>query len=147
MGGTNPKPTVPKSTVSAATSRTKTSDAMQSRRRMVQSYLVIWVNGNIDESTEDFWNTLAQLRSVIRDVNVCTTPEGCIEFLNEMDEGKAFVISSGALRQSLVNDIHGMPKVDAIYIFAATKRAMNNGRKIGQRFEEFSPQSNQYVNL
>ncbi|CAM4972775.1 unnamed protein product [Rotaria socialis] len=68
MGGTNPKPTVPKSTVSAATSRTTTSDAMQSRRRMVQNYLVIWVDGNIDESTEDFRNTLAQLRSVIRDV-------------------------------------------------------------------------------
>ncbi|CAM2725350.1 unnamed protein product [Rotaria socialis] len=44
MGGTNPKPTVPKSTVSAATSRTTTSDAMQSRRRMVQNYLVIWVD-------------------------------------------------------------------------------------------------------
>ncbi|CAF4551917.1 unnamed protein product, partial [Rotaria socialis] len=45
MGGTNPKPTVPKSTVSAATSRTTTSDAMQSRRRTVQNYLVIWVDG------------------------------------------------------------------------------------------------------
>ncbi|CAM2719975.1 unnamed protein product [Rotaria socialis] len=38
-----------------------------------------------------------------------------------MDEGKAFVISSGALGQSLVQDIHSMPKVDVIYIFCGNK--------------------------
>ncbi|CAM4788069.1 unnamed protein product [Rotaria magnacalcarata] len=88
---------------------------------MVQNYLVIWVDGNIDENTEDCRNTLAQLRAAVSEVNVCTTPEGCIEFLNEMDDGKAFIISSGALGQHLVTDIHGMPKVDAIYIFCGNK--------------------------
>ncbi|CAF4841335.1 unnamed protein product, partial [Rotaria magnacalcarata] len=38
-----------------------------------------------------------------------------------MDDGKAFIISSGALGQHLVTDIHGMPKVDAIYIFCGNK--------------------------
>ncbi|CAF2060552.1 unnamed protein product [Rotaria magnacalcarata] len=121
MSGQKSKSTIPKSTVSTGTSRTKTSDATPSRRRMVQNYLVIWVDGNIDEKTEDCRNTLAQLRAAVSEVNVCTTPEGCIEFLNKMDEGKAFVISSGALGQNLVNDIHGMPKVDAIYIFCGNK--------------------------
>ncbi|CAF3782262.1 unnamed protein product, partial [Rotaria magnacalcarata] len=115
------KSTIPKSTVNAVTSRTTTSDAMQSRRRMVQNYLVIWVDGKIDENTADCRNTLAQLRAAVSEVNVCTTLEGCVEFLNTMDEGKAFVISSGALGQSLVNDIHGMPQVDAIYIFCGNK--------------------------
>ncbi|CAF4191699.1 unnamed protein product, partial [Rotaria magnacalcarata] len=121
MGGTNPKPTIPVSTVSAGTSRTTTSDAIPPRRRMIQNYLVIWVDGNIDENTEDCRNTLAQLRAAVSEVNVCTTPEGCIEFLNEMDDGKAFIISSGALGQHLVADIHGMPTVDAIYIFCGNK--------------------------
>ncbi|CAM4742993.1 unnamed protein product [Rotaria magnacalcarata] len=121
MSGQKSKSTVPKSTVSAATSRTTTSDATQPRRRMVQNYLVIWVDGNIDENTEDCRNTLAQLRAAVIEVNVCTTPEGCIEFLNEMDDGKAFIISSGALGQHFVADIHSMPKVDAIYIFCGNK--------------------------
>ncbi|CAF5183991.1 unnamed protein product, partial [Rotaria magnacalcarata] len=106
---------------STASSRATTSDAMQPRHRMVQNYLVIWVDDNIDENNEDCRNTLAQLRTVVSEVNVYTTPQGCIDFLNEMDEGKAFVISSGTLGQSLVNDIHGMPKVDAIYIFCGNK--------------------------
>ncbi|CAF1383112.1 unnamed protein product, partial [Rotaria magnacalcarata] len=115
------KSTVPKSTASAATSRTNTLGATQPRRRMAQNYLAIWVDGNIDKNTEDCRNTLTQLRAAVSEVNVCTTPEGCIEFLNKMDEGKAFVISSGALGQSLVNGIHGMPKVDGIYIFCGNK--------------------------
>ncbi|CAF1677588.1 unnamed protein product, partial [Rotaria magnacalcarata] len=38
-----------------------------------------------------------------------------------MDDGKAFIILSGALGQHLVAGIHGMPKVDAIYIFCGNK--------------------------
>ncbi|CAF2144937.1 unnamed protein product, partial [Rotaria magnacalcarata] len=94
---------------------------MPLRRRMTQNYLVIWVDGNVDESNDDCQNTLAQLRAVVSDVNVCTTPEQCVEFLYEIDDGKAFIISSGALGQTLVNGIHGIQKVDAIYIFGDNK--------------------------
>ncbi|CAF1350022.1 unnamed protein product [Rotaria magnacalcarata] len=99
----------------------KSTAAMPLRRRMAQNYLVIWVDGNIDESNDDCQNTLAQLRVVVSDVNVCTIPEQCVEFLNEIDDGKAFIISSGALEQTLVNGIHGIQKVDAIYIFCGNK--------------------------
>ncbi|CAF2244692.1 unnamed protein product, partial [Rotaria magnacalcarata] len=121
MSGQKSKSTVPKSTVSATTSRTSTSNAIRPRHRMTQNYLVIWVDGNIDENNDDYRNTLAKLRAAVSEVNVCTTLEGCIEFLNEMDDGKAFIISSGTLGQHLVADIHGMPKVDAIYIFCGNK--------------------------
>ncbi|CAF3261678.1 unnamed protein product, partial [Rotaria socialis] len=99
----------------------KSAAAMPPRRRMAQNYLVIWVDGNIDENNSDCRNTLAQLRAVVSDVNVCTSPKECVQFLNEIDDGKAFIISSGALGQSLVNDIHSLPKVDAIYIFCDNK--------------------------
>ncbi|CAF2071001.1 unnamed protein product [Rotaria magnacalcarata] len=121
MGGTNPKPTIPASTASSALGRTATSDAISPRRRMIQNYSVIWVDGSIEETNEDCRNTLAQLRAVVSDVKMCKTPQQCVEFLNEIDDGKAFIISSGALGQHLVADIHGMPTVDAIYIFCGNK--------------------------
>ncbi|CAF3517634.1 unnamed protein product, partial [Rotaria socialis] len=65
MGGQKSKSTVPKSTVSAATSKKTTSYVMQPRRRMVQNYLVIWVDGNIDENSDDYRNILEQLRTVV----------------------------------------------------------------------------------
>ncbi|CAF4517490.1 unnamed protein product, partial [Rotaria socialis] len=121
MSGQKSNSTVLKSTANAASSIATLSGAIPPRRRMTQNYLVIWVDGNIDENSNDCRNTLAQLRAVISDVNVCTTLEQCVEFLNEIDDGKAFIISSGALGQSLVNDIHSIPKVDAIYIFCGNK--------------------------
>ncbi|CAF4617803.1 unnamed protein product, partial [Rotaria socialis] len=82
-------------------SEQKSAAAMPPRRRMAQNYLVIWVDGNIDENNSDCRNTLAQLRTVVSDANVCTSPEQCVQLLNEIDDGKAFIISSGALGQSL----------------------------------------------
>ncbi|CAF3332840.1 unnamed protein product [Rotaria socialis] len=121
MSDQNNNSTISKPTDSAVTDRTTTSDVMQPRRRMVQNYLVIWVDGNINTNNEDCQNSLDQLRTVVSEVNVCTTPEQCIEFLNDMDDGKAFIISSGALGHHLVFDIHSMPQVDAIYIFCGNK--------------------------
>ncbi|CAF4657407.1 unnamed protein product [Rotaria socialis] len=121
MSGQKVKSPIPKSTASGASGGTASSGAMRPRRRMAQNYLVIWVDCKIDKNTENCQNTLAHLHDVAREVKPCTTPEECVEYLNEIDDGKAFVISSGALGQSLVNDIHGMPKVDAIYIFCGNK--------------------------
>ncbi|CAF1348007.1 unnamed protein product [Rotaria sp. Silwood1] len=94
----------------------------QRRRQMAENYLVIWVDGNINMENEDCQNTLAQLRSVVNDVNPCTTVEQCIETLQENSDETSFVISSGALGQHLVPDIHGMSKLDAIYIFCGNKQ-------------------------
>ncbi|CAM4756186.1 unnamed protein product [Rotaria magnacalcarata] len=38
-----------------------------------------------------------------------------------MNDGKSFVVASGALSKQLVADIHGMPKVAAIYIFRGNR--------------------------
>ncbi|CAF4038337.1 unnamed protein product, partial [Rotaria sp. Silwood1] len=94
----------------------------QRRRQMAENYLVIWVDGNINVENEDCQNTLAQLRSVVNDVNPCTTAEQCIDKLQENSEETLFVISSGALGQHLVPEIHGMPKLDGIYIFCGNKQ-------------------------
>ncbi|CAF4919570.1 unnamed protein product [Rotaria socialis] len=96
-------------------------NSRQTKRRMTQHYLLIWVNQNIDENTKDCRDTLAQLRAVVSEVNVCTTPEGCIDLFSEMSEGKAFVIVSGYVGQQLVPEIHSMHVVDAIYIFCGNK--------------------------
>ncbi|CAF2058913.1 unnamed protein product [Rotaria magnacalcarata] len=121
MSGQKAKSTIPKLTASGASGRTAPSSVMRPRRRMTQNYLIIWVDGKIDENTEDYRNTLVQLHDVASEVKPCTTREECVEYLNEIDDGKTFIISSGALGQSLVNDIHGMPKVDAMYIFCGNK--------------------------
>ncbi|CAF2332495.1 unnamed protein product [Rotaria sp. Silwood2] len=101
---------------SVVTSSTS-SLAIRQRRRMSQNYLVIWVDGSVDQPNQDNQHTLEQLRSVVKEIKLCTTSTQCIEFLKNMNGKKALVISSGALGQHLVLQIHDMPHVDAIYIF------------------------------
>lgn len=92
-----------------------------SRRRMIQNYLVIWVDNNIDLTNEDCQKTLEKLQNVVTEVNLCTTSAECMKLLNDLDDGKAFVICSGVLGQNLMSHIHNMTCVDVIYIFCGNK--------------------------
>ncbi|CAF3766235.1 unnamed protein product, partial [Rotaria sp. Silwood1] len=95
--------------------------SQQPRRRLPENYMVIWVDGNMDMINKDCHNTLAQLRGVVNQVIPCTTAEECVQQLNENPEEISFVISSGALGQHLVPSIHGMAKLNAIFIFCRKK--------------------------
>ncbi|CAF1669430.1 unnamed protein product [Adineta ricciae] len=98
----------------------------QPRQRMVQNCLLVWVDRNIDEKEQDCQNTLTHLRSVVNDVNLYTQPDACLQFLNSIGDEKAFVIISGSLGQHLVPEIHGIPQVNAIYIFCSNKSRYQN---------------------
>ncbi|CAF5173633.1 unnamed protein product, partial [Rotaria sp. Silwood1] len=97
--------------------------SQQPRRRLPENYMVIWVDGNIDMANKDCQNTMEQLRAIVNQVNLCTTAEECIQQLNENSDEISFVISSGALGQHLVPSIHGMVKLNAIYIFCRKKES------------------------
>ncbi|CAF4139087.1 unnamed protein product, partial [Adineta steineri] len=98
-----------------------TSTIRQPRKRIVQNYLLIWVDATIDEADKDCQNTLAQLKNVVNDVNLCTESDQCIQVLKKIDKEQAFVITSGSLGQRLVPEIHDIPHLDAIYIFCGNK--------------------------
>ncbi|CAF0741720.1 unnamed protein product [Adineta steineri] len=102
---------------SDASSTAFTTIAPSTRQRMAQNYLLVWVDQNIDQTSKDCQDTLAQLRAVVSDVTICTQPDECIAFLDKHNDEKTFVITPGYLGQHLVPEIHGMPKLDAIYIF------------------------------
>ncbi|CAF0809152.1 unnamed protein product [Adineta steineri] len=106
-----------KSNESAAAS----SNIRQPRQRMAQNYLLIWVDANNDQADKDCHNTLAQLKDVVNDVNLCTKSDQCIQLLNQIKNKRAFVLTSGSLGQHLVPQIHDMPQLDAVYIFCGDK--------------------------
>ncbi|CAF1003412.1 unnamed protein product [Rotaria sordida] len=92
------------------------------RLHVAEGYVVVWVDENIDMTNEDCKNTMVQLREVVNQVQQCTTPDQCIQLLNESQEEISFVISSGAIGQHLVPTIHDMTKLNAIFIFCGNKQ-------------------------
>ena len=97
------------------------SDVSHIRERNPQNFLLVWVDANINESKPDCQNTLTQLRTVVSNVNLCTTTDQCIQFLQDTKNEKAFLIVSGSLGQKIVPQIHPLSQVDAIYVFCGDK--------------------------
>ena len=91
------------------------------RNRILQNYLLVWIDPNVDESNSDCQHTLQQLRTVVNDVSVFTEPDACVAFLQSVNQEKAFVITSGGLGQNLVPCIHTMAQVHTIYIFCGNR--------------------------
>ena len=97
------------------------SGFVPSQERNPQNFLLIWADANINQSKLDSQNTLTELRSIVNNVNLCTTADQCIQFLKDTQNEKAFLIVSGSLGETLVPQIHSLPQVDAIYVFCSNK--------------------------
>lgn len=135
MGGQYSTRNIYKSIRGSFASMPASSNSLQIKHQMTQNYLVIWLDGNIDSNNPDCANTLQELRNIVNKVNLCTTSEQCIQFLNDMADEKAFIISSGSLGLRIMSTIHDMPQVDAIYIFCGNKAYHDQWAKEWRKIE------------
>jgi Tfp pilus assembly protein PilF len=110
---------------------------------MVQNVLLIWLDNNIDDNSNDCRNTITQLRCAVNTINTFTDGEACIQFLEDMQNDKVCMIISGALGQHIVPRVHNMSQVDSIFIFCNNKKYHEQWAKewpkIKGVFTEISP--------
>src|SRR4051794_16366073 len=104
MGTNNTK----SATTDAPTKHTSLTPSRLPYTRMVQNFLVVWLDGNIDENNDDYQNTITKLRKVSNTVNTFTNVDECISFITNIKTQKAYMISSGALGQTAVPIVHDM---------------------------------------
>ncbi|CAF2995214.1 unnamed protein product [Rotaria sp. Silwood2] len=105
----------------AVTTTRASSDAIHPKKRIIQNFLLIWMDVDIDQSKDNCQNTLIQLRSVVNDVTIFSQPDECVDFLTEVDGVKAFLIVASTIGQQIVPLIHDVPQLDAVYIFNDNK--------------------------
>ncbi|CAF3784247.1 unnamed protein product [Adineta steineri] len=86
------------------------------RRRMAQSYILIWIGVGIDETNRDCQDTLAQLRTVVNSVHFFTQSDDAVDFLTDSEEIKAFLVIENTLGQQIIPLIHDIPQLDIVYI-------------------------------
>jgi tetratricopeptide (TPR) repeat protein len=97
------------------------SESVNARRNILQNFLLVWLDTNIDVSNDDFRNSVTNLRRIVNHINIFTKPQKCIDFLSQITEEKAFMIISGSLDQQILTEIHAMSQVDSIYVFCSNK--------------------------
>ena len=108
--------------ITSTISSTNRAAAIPARaRRLIQNFLLVWLDVNLNESKADFKNSLERLRNVVASISTFKNVAECIKFLNEINEEKVFMIVSGTLGRQVVPDFESMPQVQSIYIFCGTK--------------------------
>jgi tetratricopeptide (TPR) repeat protein len=117
------KSSVSKTSLSKTSIATTTASvhANHQRQRIAQNFLVIWIDANIDQSTQDCQNTLGQLQSVVNDINIFTKPDEAVDFLTEVHGMHVFLIVAGTLGQHILPLIHDIPQLDAIYLLCGNE--------------------------
>jgi tetratricopeptide (TPR) repeat protein len=93
----------------------------QQRRRIIQNYLLIWLDPNINEFDNDCQYTLEQFRSIVNDINIFSDVNQCIDFLTDIDNANVFMIIPGILGEYLLPSIHEIFTLNAIYILCNNK--------------------------
>ncbi|CAF3731088.1 unnamed protein product [Rotaria socialis] len=104
-------------------------------RGSVQNVALVWLDANIEESDDEFRNSLTQLRSVINSIHTFTAINPCVAYIRTMMDIKFFMIISGEFGQSIIPVIHdAIPSLDSIFVFCDNKTQHNqwvqNWRKI-----------------
>ncbi|CAF4086993.1 unnamed protein product [Rotaria sordida] len=117
-----PKKTSSSSSTAASVSTMGRSAALpQPARRIIQNFLLVWLDANIDESKEDFQNTLKYLRRIVASTTTFTDAQQCFDYLSGITKEKAFMIVSGSLGQKIVPEMEAMPQLESVYIFCGNQ--------------------------
>ncbi|CAF1390096.1 unnamed protein product [Rotaria sordida] len=84
---------------------------------IIENFLLIWLDAKIDETKEDYQNSIKHLRRTVNTIETFQDIEECIDYTSKLQDKKAFVIISGALCQTVVPRIHNINQIHSIYIF------------------------------
>lgn len=109
-------------TTSCGYDATKNIRRLQSEHpRITLNFQLIWLDPNIDESDDDFRNSIDQLQTIFHTINVFTDTDQCLDFLTDIQSEKVFMILSDNLGQCLIPFIHNFPQLVSIFIFHEEK--------------------------
>jgi tetratricopeptide (TPR) repeat protein len=111
--------------------------------RMVQNFLLIWLDNNIDDNSADCHNTITQLQCAVNSIYTFTNADQCVDFLTNIYNENACMIISGTMCQNIVPLIHNMTQLHTIFILCQDETAheqwANDWFKIKGVFTEISP--------
>ncbi|CAF1027911.1 unnamed protein product [Adineta steineri] len=102
----------------ASSKSTVSSNIRQPRQRMTQNYLLLWLDNSIDQTNEDYENTLEQIQTITGDVNVFKERDACIDLLTDTEEDiKFFLIVKDTTSEQIMPLINDIPQLHGVYIF------------------------------
>ncbi|CAF1236257.1 unnamed protein product [Rotaria sordida] len=116
-----PKKTSSSSTAASVSTMGRSAALPQPARRIIQNFLLVWLDANIDESKEDIQNSLKHLRRIVASITTFTDAQQCFDYLSGITKEKAFMIVSGSLGQKFVSEMEAIPQLESVYVFCGNQ--------------------------
>ena len=89
--------------------------------RVVQNFLVVWADQNIDERDPLYQESIKLLRKSVNTIKTFRSVDEGHGFISSNRGEKIFLIASGSLGQKIVPLVHDMAQVNTIYLFCGNK--------------------------
>jgi len=91
------------------------------RHRIIEDFVVVWLDSNISETDSNYQNYITQLQHVFSPISIFNDPEQCIDFLTDIMNEKVFLIVSDTLGYQLMRFIQDLSQLQTIYVFGEHK--------------------------
>ena len=89
--------------------------------RIVENFVVLWLDTTLKNSNEDIANSIRQLRSIVNLVKTFTHTTRCLEYMASIRQERIFLIISGSLGEQVIPMFEDHKQIDSIYIFCDNK--------------------------
>ena len=90
-------------------------------RRILQNFQLIWLDSDFNETNPHFKKSLENLHQTVTSITTFTDADECVDFMDEIEEGRVFLIVSGSLGRHVVPCIEAILQLESIYVFCDNK--------------------------
>ena len=107
---------VAKEAITTAVAAASSSSVRRRHTKILQGFLLIWLDPKIDENKEDFQDYITELRSVVLTMELFTNVDECVAFMRSMKKNTIILIISGTFGENNIPDIHDMTQLHTILV-------------------------------
>ena len=90
-------------------------------RRILQNFQLIWLDSDFNEAEPHFKKSLENLHQTVTSITTFTDADECVDFIDEIEEERVFLIVSGSLGRYVVPCIEAMSQLESVYVFCDNK--------------------------
>jgi len=84
---------------------THLTSASHPKARIIENFVVVWLDPQVDEFKDDYEKSITQLRRIVNSIKTYNEIDKCLQFLRTIKNERIFVIVSGGLGHQIIEDL------------------------------------------
>jgi hypothetical protein len=115
--------------MSEENARKKRKLIQASSHQFYNSFVIIWLDLNVNELDEKYQNRIIKLRQISDSTQIFVDTTQCVDCITDLKHEKVFMIISCDVEQWVISFIHSIDQLDSIYIFCEHTEKHNEWTK------------------